>query len=176
MAEKEDLEKNAPEGEEQEEQRVADSIQQAASMLEVSEAVLKLAKTKGAPGFRGSRVYLDPLELWLAENDIGAAAVELEEKEKLLLEILRERLKEKKFKNEVAMGKFIEMERVIPWLEAVNRKMRNTLREVFEEQIPPRSEGKGFLEIRKINREGVDQVCNIFSSSKTEWIKEQKIS
>lgn len=49
-------------------QKVADSISQAGSLLGIDIETLKEAKARGCPGFRGSRVHLDSVRRWLEEH------------------------------------------------------------------------------------------------------------
>lgn len=48
--------------------RSFDNLSQAESFTGIPIAKLKLAKSMGAPGFRGSRIYFDDLEPWYLEN------------------------------------------------------------------------------------------------------------
>jgi hypothetical protein len=87
----------------------------AAAALGVSVTILKRAKTSGAPGFRGSRIYGDEVGKWLAQHkgDIG----KLSAKETLVLEKLSEEVRKLKMQNDEKASVLVDKSAIIEALQ-----------------------------------------------------------
>lgn len=134
-------------------------------MSDFSVSFLQKLKELGCPGFRGSRIYLEEVEAWVDEKGLIGLAAELNEADKVDLEIRRETLRKKRFDNGVAEARYIARETIGPRILDIGTQLKNELRRVLEQELPLRLEGKPVEEIRPIMRAELDKLCAAFSAA-----------
>jgi len=136
----------------------ADSLKAAASMLGVSVTTLQAAKNAGCGGFRGSRVMLDEVEKFLEETDL-ASAQGLSEKDSLELAKKREELRKIRFANEVAEGRYINIDEHAATLRRIGSQTRQILRVALERRWPEIAAMKSQRDLRQIGGRLFDEIC-----------------
>lgn len=137
-----------------------DSMGAAAVAWGVSVSVLKAAKRneKTVESFRGSRVYRTPeLEEFIKISntlDFG-----MSEEDGISLKIKKEELRRKEFANDQAEGKYISIEDLSKELNDMAQGIKATLTEHLEGRWPYLAEGKKALDLVKLGRSVVDDIC-----------------
>lgn len=157
--------------------RVADNMEAAVAMLaasgqRISLAHLKRAKDAGCPAFRGSRVYLDELVEWIDENeDVLTLPTGDAELDNITKEIAREKLRKWKIENDARDGKSIPRAQVAARMADYGAELLTLLRQKLEDECPRRLLGKTEDEIRAINREVIDEICDAMTRETNQWTK-----
>lgn len=153
--------------------RYADSMEAAAAMLGRSLVLLQRLKAMGCPAFRGSRVYLDEVELYIAENDVEPIEREIEANDALSLDLKRRKLmiqdelhRKLRFANDVEEGKYIAVQGIADLVGAIAMEIKGTLRRKLEEEGPDRLAMRDRTEVTKAMRQIVDEICEQFQRSK----------
>jgi hypothetical protein len=136
-----------------------DSIASAAAALQIPVDTLRAAKSAGAPGFRGSRVYPADLVPWLQAQDKGALQDDKRtlERKKLLLQC--ERIA---FQNDVERGRYVEKSVFVSALIQLGSEQKALLRQKLESELPgviPGLEAGQRSEAKSFCKRVVDDVC-----------------
>ncbi|EIQ01618.1 hypothetical protein OpiT1DRAFT_00190 [Opitutaceae bacterium TAV1] len=133
---------------------------------------LKRAKDAGCPAFRGSRVYIDELVEWIDDNeDVLTVPTGDAELDAINKEIAREKLRKWKIENDNREGKSIPRTQVAARFSDYGAELLRLLRQKLEDESPRRLEGKTGDEIRAINREIVDEICDAMTRETDQWTK-----
>lgn len=143
--------------------KYADSLAQAASMLDLSPSILSAAKRAGCSAFKGSRVYLDDLEEFLENNDLSGADG-IGEKEKVEIDIKREDLRKKRFENEVSEGLYISRADQAKAYRSIAENQKRILRSALEKRFPEIAENKSKRELRELGADLYNEICQEFQS------------
>jgi hypothetical protein len=131
-----------------------DTIGSAAAALGIDKKLLSLAKKKGAPGFRGSRVYTEELLPWLNENRHTLTPTN---REALELEILATKLKDLQFDLDKKKGLHIEKAEIEPEILKFGERLRSALQS-FSNEMASKCEGLRAAEIKAKLDDGIVRV------------------
>lgn len=142
--------------------RVADSIAQAEAMSGLDKIILQWAKKKGCPAFRGSRVYVDELLVWLEINKPQVKEGELPSKDDVEVLIKLEKLEDLKFKNSKNREAFYKREDVDAWVVAAAEKLKSLLSLKLKNELPPKLVGLKPDEIAAKMDPVILEICKIF--------------
>ena len=147
--------------------RTADSMRAAAAMSGIALETIERAKAAGCPAFRGSRVYVDELAEWLEENSetLPTGDAELDAINK---EIAKEKLRKWRIENDNREGKSIPRAEAERRISEYGEELKSVLRQKLEDEAPRRQRGKSEDDIRVINRQLVDEICDAISE-KARW-------
>ena len=144
-----------------------DSIEAAASHLQLQPVVLSSLKAAGAPGFRSGRVYLGEVELYVTQHPEIVAAIEavLDKTDGVTAEIQAQRLRRITFENDVAEGKYMAKAQIIDAFVECATDLKQTLRYFLEDRLPDVCAQKTREELVEIGRQIFDDVCDRLSRS-----------
>lgn len=133
-----------------------DSMASAAAAMGISKDVLAQAKRKGAPGFRGSRVFGKEVLAWLADHK-----EELNPKNEragVQLKILLEQHRKLKLANDQKESKVIPVEWVETKWAAIGAKVMTVLRQKLENEYPSLVCGLDPAQARVYGKRLVDEI------------------
>jgi hypothetical protein len=148
-----------------------ESVKAAANVLGYSESLIQHFKDQGNPAWRGSRLYLDELEAWIDEN--GIPELQDNEADQWNLKILQERHRKLKIANDIEEGKALNADEVGAFLYELAIRQKNTLKKALEDELPAALAGKPVDEIRAINKQWVDRICDRMQQELREWKTQQ---
>jgi len=135
--------------------KACDSIGAAAARMNLTVGVVRKAKRMGAPGFKGSRVYPELLQPWIAEN-----LDRLTDKTKDQIE--EERLRGLKWDNDLKDRLYVKRGEVEAWITDLAEKIKNVLRKKLRNELPPKLEGLRAAEISaKMEGEVIGPICRL---------------
>ncbi len=138
--------------------RIADSIAQAVPMSGFPRSVLTWAKNHGCPAFRGGRVYVNEVEVWLEKNKPKLDGRNLPAKNEMQVLILMEVLKEKQNKRKLFEEQFIKTSDVSRIFTGIALNQRQVLIQELQNNLPPKLEGLRAPEMIVIMRETADRI------------------
>jgi Arc/MetJ-type ribon-helix-helix transcriptional regulator len=147
--------------------KYVDSVKAAANSLGYPEAAIQALKDQGCAAWQGSRCYLDTLEEWIDEN--GLPEVPESELDRWNLEIAKERARKLKIQNDIEEGKTVSMDDVVAFLIELGLRTKNRLKKTLEDEAPHQQAGKAADEIRAINKDLVDEICEGMQREMREW-------
>jgi hypothetical protein len=142
-----------------------DSIAAAAAGMKLPKSYLRQAKKRGAPGFRGSRVYPGELRPWI-EKDMatsivpdagGAASLPVEPREQAELRIFLADAVWKEQRNEIQAGRYTKNEIFIEAVEDLANEQRTILRQKLENEYPSVVAGLEPAQARVYGKRVVDE-------------------
>jgi hypothetical protein len=138
---------------------IFDSMKAAAARLKIDLGLVQFAKNKGCEAFRGSRVNIDELERWLADNadlvnsrpTISREDVDLKLRQ---LKLERDTLAKdrERFEFEQIRGRFIAIDDVTADLGLIGRTISAAIAKEFIQEVPARLVGLTEPEIREALR------------------------
>ena len=140
-----------------------DSMAACAGAMDLSDTVLRIAKERGCPAFRGSRVHRKDLEIWLENHPDIAESIG--EEDLLKVDILKERLRGMRIKNDVEAGRYIPKENLAGQLLELGMNQKRVLRAKLEDELPVKLQGLDAAEMKVKLRDVVDELCRIFNES-----------
>lgn len=145
----------------------------ASGMTGYPEGALSALKARGCPAFKaGGRVHVDALEEWIEEQGIDVATLSgMTELEATNLEIARERLRKIRFDNDVNEGAYMPRADIAGRALELGLQLKAVLRKKLEDEAPVRQEGRKRDEIRQINKQIVDEICEQMQRTAKEWTK-----
>lgn len=122
--------------------KYADSMKAASAQSGYPMRVLKWAKDRGCPAFRGSRVYIAELEPWINVNkpEIDSGK-QLPSKEDVDILLKLEALEERKNKNAQFRKEFLPRAVVEQWLTAKAVRIKEVLILKLKNELPPKLAG-----------------------------------
>ena len=92
-------------------------------------------------------------------------------KHDLEIERLRQQCRRIKFENDVAEGKYLAEDDVVPALRNIALHQRAVLQSKLERELPTKLVGLTTVEILKHMRDAVDEICRIFRDGIAQWVE-----
>ncbi len=146
-------------------QRTYSSMKQAAGACQIPLTIIRLAKSKGAPGFDSAgRVDMRELKPWIDGNagTLQEAAQE-NSREYWSLEKLKAEAQIEKHKLESLQGKYLAKEDVARQLTALVTAAKSVLVNQLENELPPKLAGLDAIAIKELTAQTVNEVCKLLS-------------
>lgn len=144
-----------------------DSMQSASALMGIDLGTLKLAKRKGAKGFKGSRVYPKELLKWLQENREKMEG-DGETKDELLCQKLRVQIERMEYDFDVARGDYIAATDVDQWQTERAESLKRLLTGKIVNELLPKLVGLNVPEMVPIARGYVSTIVADFRKPMTD--------
>lgn len=122
---------------------IYDSMGAAAAGLGVTVAFLKWAKSKGAPGFRSTRIFAEEFQPWL-EAHRGEMT---DDKRALECQLLSEKIKINRVERMKLEGLYTLTSEWESWQIRKAEQLKALMTDIFKRQLPPKLEGLRAAEI-----------------------------